>query len=127
GHVLAALTVTPGVVIAVAGHSVLAYNAATGAQIWSYIDTTSGAIFFGAVAVSNGWLYVGNLDGNFYAFSIGATAVRRPAAPTQHAGKAPLTQRSSKASLAQRDAMLLALRGRVPFLQHNDKLPAYLT
>jgi outer membrane protein assembly factor BamB len=38
-----------------------------GAILWSYQDT-SGRHFWGALAISNGDVYAGNMDGNMYAF-----------------------------------------------------------
>ena len=88
GTVLAPLTVTPGVVLVTAGGKLMALNATTGAQLWSFADTTSGSLFYGSAVVSNGRLYVGNMDGKFYAFSIGGSVARRPT-PARRGGKAP--------------------------------------
>lgn len=79
GTILAALTVTPGVVIATSGAKVMAFNTSTGAQIWSFADTTTGSGFYGAVVVSNGRLSVGNVDGKFFVFALpGSSAQRHP-------------------------------------------------
>jgi outer membrane protein assembly factor BamB len=77
GHVLAALTITPGVVVATAGNSVFAFNTSTGATLWSFVDTSSSSLFYGPAAVSSGRLYVGNMDGIMYAFSIGGNTAKR--------------------------------------------------
>ncbi len=87
GTVLAALTVTPGVVLTTAGGKVMAFSATTGAQLWSFADTSAGSLFYGSAVVSNGRLYVGNMDGTFYAFSIGGNIARRPP-PVGHGRKA---------------------------------------
>ena len=88
GSVLAALTVTPGVALATAGGKVMAFSATTGALLWSFADTTSGSLFYGSAVVSNGRLYVGNMDGKFYAFSIGGSLAQRQS-PAGRGKKAP--------------------------------------
>jgi outer membrane protein assembly factor BamB len=66
--VLGAVTAVPGVAFAGAGTTVYAIDTSTGAILWSYQDTNSGSNFWGAAAISNGHLYIGNQDGNLYAF-----------------------------------------------------------
>jgi len=68
GVVLAAVTVVPGVVVVDGGSSLLALDAASGRTLFSYKDHTMGSVFYGAASISKGRLYVGNFDGNFYAF-----------------------------------------------------------
>jgi outer membrane protein assembly factor BamB len=67
--VLGAVTAVPGVAFAGAGNTVYAVNTSTGAILWRHQDTTSGSDFWGAAAISNGQVYIGNQDGNLYAFS----------------------------------------------------------
>ncbi len=86
GTILAALTVTPGVVTATSGGKVLAFNTSTGALIWSFADTTTGSGFYGATVVSNGRLYVGNVDGKFFVFALPGSAPQRHPAPTKRGG-----------------------------------------
>lgn len=69
GHVLAAITVTPGVVIITAGGRIQAYNATTGTLIWNYGEP-GGQTFYAPVSVSNGRIYVGNVDGAFRCFGL---------------------------------------------------------
>jgi polyvinyl alcohol dehydrogenase (cytochrome) len=66
--VLGAVMVTPGVVFVNDGGTVGAYNAGTGAQLFSFTDSSSSTDFWGAPSVADGWLYDGNMDGTFYAF-----------------------------------------------------------
>ena len=68
GTVLAAVTVVPGVVVAEDGSTMVLLNATSGQTLFSYTDPTKDAVFYGAASPSNGVLYVGNFDGNFYAF-----------------------------------------------------------
>jgi outer membrane protein assembly factor BamB len=68
GPVLGAVTAVPGVAFVGAGNTVYAVDTGTGAILWSHQDTNSGSDFWGAPAISNGRVYVGNQDGNLYAF-----------------------------------------------------------
>jgi outer membrane protein assembly factor BamB len=68
GAVLGAVTAVPGVVFVGAGNTVYAVATSTGAILWSYQDTNGGSDFWGAPTISNGRVYVGNQDGNLYAF-----------------------------------------------------------
>jgi outer membrane protein assembly factor BamB len=66
--VLGAVTAVPGVAFTGAGNTAYAVDTSTGAVLWRYLDTNSGSNFWGASTISNGHLYVGNQDGNLYAF-----------------------------------------------------------
>jgi outer membrane protein assembly factor BamB len=68
GPVLGAVTAVPGVAFVGAGNTMYAVNTSTGAVLWSHQDTNAGSKFWGAPAISNGQVYVGNQDGNLYAF-----------------------------------------------------------
>jgi polyvinyl alcohol dehydrogenase (cytochrome) len=68
GPVLGAVTAVPGVAFVGAGDTVYAIATRTGATLWSYQDTNGGSDFWGAPTISNGRVYVGNQDGNLYAF-----------------------------------------------------------
>jgi polyvinyl alcohol dehydrogenase (cytochrome) len=68
GPVLGAVTAVPGVVFVGAGNTVYAVDISTGTTLWSYQDANAGSNFWGAPAISNGQVYVGNQDGNLYAF-----------------------------------------------------------
>jgi polyvinyl alcohol dehydrogenase (cytochrome) len=68
GPVLGAVTAVPGVAFVGAGNTVYGVSTSTGAILWSHVDTNNGSGFWGATAISNGQVYVGNQDGNLYAF-----------------------------------------------------------
>ena len=76
GAVLGAVTAVPGVVFVGAGNTVYAIAASTGAILWSYQDTNGGSYFWGAPTISNGRVYVGNQDGNLYAFGTKAPGTK---------------------------------------------------
>jgi polyvinyl alcohol dehydrogenase (cytochrome) len=73
GPVLGAVTAVPGVAFVDAGNTVYAVGTNRGTILWHYKDTNGGsgfwaAGFWGAPTVSGGRVYVGNQDGNLYAF-----------------------------------------------------------
>lgn len=68
GPVLGAVTAVPGVAFVAAGNTVYALGSIAGNILWTFRDTSSASQFWGAAAVSNGQLYIGNMDGNLYAF-----------------------------------------------------------
>jgi polyvinyl alcohol dehydrogenase (cytochrome) len=70
GPVLAAVTVVPGVVVAGEGTDMVVIATATGQTLFTYLDANSNSRFFGAASISNGVLYIGNRDRNFYAFGM---------------------------------------------------------
>jgi polyvinyl alcohol dehydrogenase (cytochrome) len=70
GPVLAPVTVVPGLVIVEEGTTVDVINATSGKTLFTYTDSNDGSVFNGAASVSNGVLYVGNFDGNLYAFGL---------------------------------------------------------
>ncbi len=78
GVVLGPLTVVNGVVIATQGQDVNFINAATGAGISYYHDGRAGALFYGGASVSNGQVFVGNMDGYLYAFGLTSTTPPTP-------------------------------------------------
>jgi outer membrane protein assembly factor BamB len=65
---LGAVMATPGVLFLNHGRKVSAYNAGTGALLFTYFDMSSSSNFWGTPSVANGWLYDGNMDGTFFAF-----------------------------------------------------------
>ena len=75
GPVLGAVTAVPGVAFVDAGSTVYAVGTNRGTPLWSYKDMNGGsgfwaAGFWGAPTVSDGRVFVGNQDGNLYAFGI---------------------------------------------------------
>ena len=81
--VLGAVMAIPGVVFANHGRSISAYNAGNGALLFTYVDSSSSSNFWGAASVADGWLYDGNMDGTFYAFTVpgGGTPTPTPTPP----------------------------------------------
>jgi polyvinyl alcohol dehydrogenase (cytochrome) len=78
GPVLGAVTAVHGVAFVGAGNTVYAIATRTGAILWSYQDANAGSDFWGAPTISNGRLYVGNQDGNLYAFGDSYFGLKRP-------------------------------------------------
>lgn len=68
GPVLGAVTAVPGVIFVGAGNTFQAISMSTGAMLWTFKDTATGSDFYGPAAISNGVVYVGNMDGKLYAF-----------------------------------------------------------
>jgi PQQ-like domain len=67
GPVLAAVTLAPGLVVACQGRFVMVLSASSGQTLFRFLDGNSGSAFWGAASISNGVLYVGNIDGHLYA------------------------------------------------------------
>ena len=70
GPVLAPVTAVPGVIVAEGGPDLVMLNATSGQVLFSFSDSHKGSVFYGAASISHGVLYVGNFDGNFYAFGL---------------------------------------------------------
>ncbi|HEX6481161.1 MAG TPA: PQQ-binding-like beta-propeller repeat protein [Ktedonobacteraceae bacterium] len=76
GPVLAAVTAIPGVLVVEEGPAFDVLNATSGMRLFVYSDANASSIFDGPATVSNGVLYVGNLDGVLYAFGVLPKQVR---------------------------------------------------
>lgn len=70
GRALNAVVAVPGVVVVAQGRYLNVVDAATGKQLYRYLDTNKSATFYGAPMISKGVLYEGNQDGNLYAFGL---------------------------------------------------------
>ncbi len=70
GAVLAPVTLVPGVAVVMAGKDVLLLNTATGQTLNTLTDTRNNSRYFAGASVSNGVLYVGNMDWNLYAYGL---------------------------------------------------------
>jgi polyvinyl alcohol dehydrogenase (cytochrome) len=68
GPVIGAVIAVPGVAFVGAGTTVYAIGTSTGTILWQYQDRNPGSNFWGALTVSDGWVYAGNQDGYLYAF-----------------------------------------------------------
>jgi outer membrane protein assembly factor BamB len=71
GPVLGSVTATSsGVVAASQGPVVIVMNASTGVTVARLSDNKPGSLLYAGPTISNGIVFVGNLDGNLYAYSI---------------------------------------------------------
>lgn len=70
GKISAALGAVPGVIFAGSGSHLIALNAATGAQLFTYTDKSKQSTFLACCSISNGVFYAGNQAGNLYAFGL---------------------------------------------------------
>jgi len=70
GPVLAPVTVIPDIVVVEEGPTMDIISAASGKTLFTYTDSNNGSVFGGAASIANGVLYVGNFDGNLYAFGL---------------------------------------------------------
>lgn len=70
GAVLGAVSEVPGVLAIGQGSNLTVLSASSGKHLFHYQDTTSGSVFYGAASISNGVLYIGNVDGHLYAFGL---------------------------------------------------------
>jgi len=50
------------------GHYVTAVDAETGDTLFVFTDSHTGSIFYGAPSIAHAMLFIGNMDGNLYAF-----------------------------------------------------------
>lgn len=70
GAVLAAVTAIPGVAFVTQSGNLQVIATASGQVLKTLSDTSSGSLYYGAASVSNGVVYVGNMDGNFFAYGL---------------------------------------------------------
>src|SRR6266702_3147921 len=71
GPVLGSVTATAsGVVAASQGNTVIVMNASTGATVARLHDLLAGSKLYDGPSISNGALFVGNIDGNIYAYTL---------------------------------------------------------
>ena len=70
GRALNAVVAVPGVVVVGQGRYLNVLSASSGQQLYRYIDTGKNSNFDGSPTISNGILYIGNQDGNLYAFGL---------------------------------------------------------
>jgi outer membrane protein assembly factor BamB len=70
GPVLGAVTMAPGVIVVGQGTDLNVMAAASGQSLFRYHDALSNAFFAGAASISNGVIYIGNLDMHLYAFGL---------------------------------------------------------
>lgn len=70
GPVLGAVTAVPGVVVVGEGTFVIVVDTVTNQTLFRFRDTNKGSAFFGSASISNGMLYIGNMDDNLYALGM---------------------------------------------------------
>jgi outer membrane protein assembly factor BamB len=70
GPVLAAVTAIPGILVVEEGPTFDVLNTTSGTTLFDYTDANAYSTFDGPATVSNGVLYIGNLDGILYAFGL---------------------------------------------------------
>jgi len=69
GNVIGAVTVVPGVAVVATGSDLEVVSTAAGQSLFTYTDTSIGGTFFAAATIANGVLYIGDTNGNLYAFA----------------------------------------------------------
>jgi len=69
-RVMAPPILVSGLVVASAGPSFFAVDAAQGTIVFAYQDNTKDSTFDGAATIAHSTLYIGNLDGTIFAFTI---------------------------------------------------------
>jgi outer membrane protein assembly factor BamB len=68
GPVLGAIATAPGVLFVGDGPYLKVLATSSGTTLFQYFDTNAGSMFWGPASISNGVAYVGNKDGNLFAF-----------------------------------------------------------
>lgn len=68
GPVLGAVAMAPGVLVIGQGRFVMVMAASSGQTLFRYFDTNTGSAFWSGASISNGVIYIGNIDGRLYAF-----------------------------------------------------------
>ena len=70
GPVIGATTAVPGVVAVGEGNTLRLVATSDGHDLFSASDTSSNSMYDDGPCISNGVLYIGNVDGNFYAYGM---------------------------------------------------------
>jgi hypothetical protein len=60
----------PGVVVATAGTDVIVDDSTTGKNLIMLTDTSSNSLYYGGASISQGVLYVGNMNGILHAYGL---------------------------------------------------------
>jgi outer membrane protein assembly factor BamB len=68
GPVLGAVSAVPGIVAVGEGNTLVLLATTLGQTLFTYPGHTGGSLFYGPASISGGVLYIGNADGNLYAF-----------------------------------------------------------
>jgi outer membrane protein assembly factor BamB/predicted small secreted protein len=70
GPVLGAVTLAPGMAVVGDGRELVVVATDSGKTLFSYKENGDQSFFYSAASISTGVLYVGNMNGNLYAFGI---------------------------------------------------------
>ncbi|GAC1568657.1 MAG: hypothetical protein NVS3B14_18660 [Ktedonobacteraceae bacterium] len=90
--VLGPVISVPGLVVVGWAKNLYVVDSASGQKLFSYVDTTSLARFWGAATISNGVLYVGSRSGKLFAFGLPNTPTPTPTlSPTVTSTPTPTT------------------------------------
>lgn len=91
GPVLGAVTAVPGVIALGEGNALVLVNASNGQTLFKQWDTTTSgqSHYYGGPAIANGVVYIGNQDGNFFAY--GGLSAPTPTVTTQPSPTVPVT------------------------------------
>ena len=82
----------PGVVAEGYGNALTVVDASSGKQLFNYQDTAASSRFWWAATISHGVLYIGNKDGNLYAFATGSGGPPPPTGTPGPAAKGPVSK-----------------------------------
>jgi outer membrane protein assembly factor BamB len=83
GPVLGAVSAVPGVVAVGEGNAIVLLAASDGHTLFKKWDTSSTSNkYYGGPAIANGVVYIGNEDGNFYAYGLTSPPTPTPTSPT---------------------------------------------
>jgi polyvinyl alcohol dehydrogenase (cytochrome) len=80
---------SPGLVVVGWAKNMYVVNSATGQNLFTYVDTTSNARFWGAATISNGVLYDGSRSGKLFAFGVPGTPPPPTPSPTESVTATP--------------------------------------
>jgi polyvinyl alcohol dehydrogenase (cytochrome) len=75
---MAPIAVVPGIVVVGEGPFVNVLDATSGNTLFVYQDRSYGSIFYGAPSIAYGMLFVGNIDGNLFAFKYYPLHIHEP-------------------------------------------------
>lgn len=70
GPVLGAVSVVPGVAVVGAGKSVIVMDTSSGQILTRLTDSSNPSRFYAPASISNGVIYIGNMDWNLFAYGL---------------------------------------------------------
>ena len=75
---MAAIALVKGVVVVGEGPFMNVLDTASGDTLYVYQDTNHGSIYYGPPSISHGILFIGNFNGNLFAFKYGSLPIHDP-------------------------------------------------